>query len=439
MPNPLDTFADRHPAVTRATLTVAHVAVVTVPAATILAVTTGHTGLAIAGVFAGIGFYATGYAAAALRHLRRIREEVARARRDPLTGLPNRAVADETLADAARAGAPMTVALIDVDGLNMINSSVGHAGGDQYVAAVARRLARAVPPDGVLVRQGGDEFTLLAPGVDPQQLAVDIGAALAGPAVIAGYRLQPRASVGIAATDGAADASHARARADSAMYTAKLAGGNQILVFDPDRDPEPLLDGTRPLLRRRDINPLAETGVVWAPALGDELIPVLLAPDDLRVVAQALSSARDRWARAATEAATEAAAAPSDGSGSVNIEPTAAGYAGIAALARQQQARLTRLIDRLRPIIDAVDALGGTGHGPAAAPALSCVLLSGISAVFTPAEIEALVITAADAVYGQGDDLSSRQRELAARAYHLLHADDEDVEDDDGDDRQAAS
>jgi diguanylate cyclase (GGDEF)-like protein len=268
MSHPFETFADRHPAATGGMLTVAHLGVLTVPAATILAAITGRTGLTIVGVFAGIGLYATGYAAAALRYRHRTRQQIAQARedaaqsrRDPLTRLPNRAAADEMLADATRVGAPMTVALIDVDGLKMVNSSIGHAGGDQYLLAVARRLARAVPDGGVLVRQGGDEFALLAPGVDPQQLAVDIGAALAGPAVIAGYRLQPRASVGIAATDpaGVSGANHARARADSAMYTAKREGGNRILVFDPDRDPEPLPDGTRPAALLRTIRPTSAT------------------------------------------------------------------------------------------------------------------------------------------------------------------------------------
>jgi len=284
MPHPFENVADRHPAAARTILTVAHLGVLTVPAATILAGITGHTGLTIVAVFAGIGWYATGYAAAALRYRQRSRREVARARQDPLTGLPNRAVADAALADATSTGQPVTVALIDIDGLNMINSNVGHAGGDQYLLAVARRLARAVPRDGVLVRQGGDEFTLLAPGVDPHLLAADIGAALAGPAVIAGYRLQPRASVGIAATDpsGVAGADHARARADAAMYTAKLQGGNRILVFDPGRDPEPLPDGTRPQLRRRDNNPIAETAIAWLPASGDELVPVLLSPEPPR-------------------------------------------------------------------------------------------------------------------------------------------------------------
>lgn len=113
-------------------------------------------------------------------------------------------------------------------------------------------------------------------------------------------------------------------------------------------------------------------------------------------------------------------AAKSSEPGWLNIEPTAAGYAGIAGLARQQQTRYTRLLERLQPIVEAADALDEAGTSPAAAPAVSCVVLIGISAAFTPADLEALVITAAEAVYGQPEDLSSRQRELVARAFDLL-------------------
>ncbi len=355
MSNAFDTFAHQHPTATRRALTVAHLYVLTLPGATVLAAITGHTVLTVIGVFAAIGFYAIGYAAAAHRSTRRTREQVAQARRDPLTGLPNRAIADEMLAEATRTGAAMTVALVDIDGLHMVNTNFGHAAGDQYITTVARRLAGAVPPGGCLARQGGDEFTLLAPGVDPDQLATDIGAALAGPAVIAGSRIQPRASVGIAASGGA-DANHTRARADSALYTAKLEGGNYVRLYQPDRDPEPAPDGTRPLLRRRDINPLAAAGVAWLPAPGDDLIPLLLTLADTDIVHDALRMARDQWAQAAAQAeagAQRPETPPSSEPGWMNIEPTPAGYLGIARIAADQQARYSRLIDRLRPILRA--------------------------------------------------------------------------------------
>jgi diguanylate cyclase (GGDEF)-like protein len=244
MSHDYDTFARHRPAVVRRILTVAHLWVLTLPAATVLSTLTGHTVLTVLGALALISLYPLGYATAAIRG----RDQIAQARRDPLTGLPNRALADEMLADATRTGTPVTVALADVDGLHMMNINLGMAGGDQYLRLVAQRLARAVPAGGVLVRHGGDEFSIVAPGTDAQQLATAIGAALAGPASVGGYRVQPRASVGVAAThttdttetaDGTADAQHVRARADSALYTAKRDGGNQIRLFDPDRDPEP--------------------------------------------------------------------------------------------------------------------------------------------------------------------------------------------------------
>jgi diguanylate cyclase (GGDEF)-like protein len=286
VPTMFDERTQRHPTAARYSLTLAAFVLAN---ATVLAAFTGHTILTAVGVVALGCAYLAGQATAARRYQQRLVHEVAEARKDPLTGLANRALADEMLAAASRGGAPITVALIDVNGLHSINGNLGHAAGDQYLTLIARRLAQAVPPHGVLVRQGGDEFTLLAWNTPPQDLADRIGVALAGRAVIGGYRIQPRASVGIAATettaDGTVDAEQARARADSAMYTAKRDGGNQIRIFDPDRDAEPSRDGTRPPVRRRDINPIVEAGMAWLPTPGDELIPLLLAPDELRTVA----------------------------------------------------------------------------------------------------------------------------------------------------------
>src|SRR5207248_6115797 len=125
--NAYETFTRRHLAAVRRLLTAAHLYVLTLPAATVLAVLTGHTLLAVIGVLALNGLYATGYATAAHRG----RDQVAQARRDPLTGLPNRAPADDMLAHATRTGTPVTVALADVDGLHMINHNLGMAAGDQ--------------------------------------------------------------------------------------------------------------------------------------------------------------------------------------------------------------------------------------------------------------------------------------------------------------------
>jgi diguanylate cyclase (GGDEF)-like protein len=413
--NTFDSFARRHPTAVQRILTVAHLYVLTLPALTVLAAVTGHTVPTVVGILAMIGLYGTGYATAAHRN----RDQVAQARRDPLTGLPNRAVADHMLAHATRTGTPVTVVLADVDGLHMINRNLGMAAGDQYLRIVAHRLTHAVPAGGVLVRHGGDEFSIVAPGTHAQHLATAIGAALAGPAVIAGYRIQPRTSVGIAAThpvDRPGDANHTRARADSALYTGKRDGGNQIRVYDPDRDPEPNPDGTRPLLRRRDLNPLAAAGVAWVPAPGDDLIPLLLSVADTHTLYQGLRDARDLWTRTADASHGAQRPHPQRPTDPMTLAGDATGAGSAAARA----SRYARLVEQLTPIIDATPADGAHSDRAPNPPSMASVVLVGISAQFTPLDLEALVITAAEAVHGQREDLSSRQLDLAARAYDLL-------------------
>jgi diguanylate cyclase (GGDEF)-like protein len=98
--------------------------------------------------------------------------EVARrlARVDSLTGLANRRAFDEALtveiARAEREGLPMSVALVDVDGLKRINDRYGHLEGDRVLAQVARVLEREVRRVDRCFRWGGDEFAVLLPATD---------------------------------------------------------------------------------------------------------------------------------------------------------------------------------------------------------------------------------------------------------------------------------
>jgi diguanylate cyclase (GGDEF)-like protein len=312
------------------------------------------TVLGLAATGASLLLYSGGYLAAAWRR-RDLRRQLDAARRDPVTGLPTRAVAETALQAATTAGTRLTVALADVDGLRAVNNGLGHTAGDQLLHAVATRLARAVPAGGLAARLGGDEFVLLAPDTDPAALATAIGAALAGPATIAGHRLRPCASVGIATTNTPADARHALARADAAMYTAKDAAGNQILVFDPDRDGEPDRDGTRPLVRRRDQRPTSTDAINWTtPQPGERLVPVLWTAADLTVIHTAVAATRDRFTDAAHQA--EAGANQPDqptepaGDGAINIEPTRRGYASMAAMFGAEAAKYGRLAHRLRAL-----------------------------------------------------------------------------------------
>ena len=165
-----------------------------------------------------------------------------RATHDPLTDLPNRVLFLEhlrhALARSERSEGLVAVVFVDVDGFKPINDRFGHAVGDQLLVTVAGRLARALGPDVVVSRLGGDEYVALLEDVVHR----DDGFAAAGrarqsfsrPFPVAGRDMTITASVGLAFAAGP----HERpeelvSRADAAMYHAKRAKGG-LRVFDED-------------------------------------------------------------------------------------------------------------------------------------------------------------------------------------------------------------
>ncbi len=86
---------------------------------------------------------------------------------DQLTGLYNRRSGEQRLAQeisrAQRHGRPLTVLLIDIDGLKLVNDKHGHAAGDTLLKGFADRLQRAIRGSDLAVRLGGDEFMALLP------------------------------------------------------------------------------------------------------------------------------------------------------------------------------------------------------------------------------------------------------------------------------------
>ncbi|MFN0090860.1 MAG: diguanylate cyclase domain-containing protein [Acidimicrobiales bacterium] len=153
--------------------------------------------------------------------------------RDPLTGLPNRALfldrLEHSLAASGRSGDDLAVLFLDLDGFKEINDRYGHEAGDQVLIEVAARLAQVVRPGDTVARLGGDEFTVLCSDVGPGQ--ADVVAARLADAVRAPMRvpgvseaISPAASVGVTVIgEDEASAAALLARADEAMYRAKRA------------------------------------------------------------------------------------------------------------------------------------------------------------------------------------------------------------------------
>jgi cyclic di-GMP phosphodiesterase len=102
-------------------------------------------------------------AAASLAKERRLALTFAEARRDALTGLPNRRAFDEQLDRLLEENGdnPITVALLDVDGFKTVNDTGGHAAGDEVLATLARIFLRAVRANEHVYRIGGDEFAVV--------------------------------------------------------------------------------------------------------------------------------------------------------------------------------------------------------------------------------------------------------------------------------------
>jgi diguanylate cyclase (GGDEF)-like protein/PAS domain S-box-containing protein len=96
---------------------------------------------------------------------------------DPLTGLPNRALLFDRLAQAVRAasrgGLGVTVLYLDLDNFKTINDTRGHVVGDRVLQVVADRLSRVLRPADTVARLGGDEFAVVAEGL-PAEAAVEL-------------------------------------------------------------------------------------------------------------------------------------------------------------------------------------------------------------------------------------------------------------------------
>jgi diguanylate cyclase len=166
-----------------------------------------------------------------LRHL---------ASHDSLTGLPNRLLLDDrvaqAIAQANRQGHEFALLVVDLDRFKLINDSLGHRAGDDLLREVAQRLKSAVRAVDTTARLGGDEFVILVDGPVTRAEAVAIGRRaidVMRPAMrLLGIDVHISPSIGIAFYPGdGATVDTLLARADAAMYTAKDRGRNNVRCY----------------------------------------------------------------------------------------------------------------------------------------------------------------------------------------------------------------
>jgi diguanylate cyclase (GGDEF)-like protein len=159
---------------------------------------------------------------------------------DQLTGLPNRRFLTAQLAEIEQSGVPLAVMVIDADDFKQVNDHHGHAVGDVVLKEMADRLKAAVGEDGFCARVGGDEFALVitaasAAALPLHLLAVGerVRAAMNAPVEHEGKVLAITGSIGGAVRDAhVSDLVELFHNADRALYAAKAAGRNCLVIFD---------------------------------------------------------------------------------------------------------------------------------------------------------------------------------------------------------------
>jgi len=163
---------------------------------------------------------------------------------DPLTGLANRVVLADRMAQALtradRNQQRVAICYMDLDGFKPVNDRYGHKAGDRVLVEIARRLQETIRANDTVARLGGDEFVLLLTDLDSsaegEQILARVLEQVAQPCDVA-----PDASVSVSASLGVAyypdhenDPDILLRHADQAMYQAKQHGRSCIHVFDPD-------------------------------------------------------------------------------------------------------------------------------------------------------------------------------------------------------------
>ncbi len=161
---------------------------------------------------------------------------------DALTGLPNRRRFHEMLSQAVDGAVAdptqsYAVMFLDFDRFKLINDSLGHSAGDEFLVQVSHRIRECLRPQDVVARLGGDEFAVLVRQLEHERSAVNLAdrlmEALRRPFLVADTELMTSASIGITFSAlGYTNPEDVLRDADTAMYKAKGAGKARYALFD---------------------------------------------------------------------------------------------------------------------------------------------------------------------------------------------------------------
>jgi diguanylate cyclase (GGDEF)-like protein len=172
-----------------------------------------------------------------------LEEQTRRALTDSLTGLYNRGffwdALQRQIAASGRTGEVFCVILFDLDHFKAVNDTYGHDAGDVVLQQTAAVLLRSIRASDVAVRHGGEEFAVLLPDTDVRtaaERAEDIRRALERHEIVQGpHRIRVTASFGVVQSSADTDSGALVKAVDEAMYAAKAAGRNRVVVDLPEQ------------------------------------------------------------------------------------------------------------------------------------------------------------------------------------------------------------
>ena len=168
--------------------------------------------------------------------------EVALYNIDALTGVPGRLQMLEKLREnrefVVRGVHPCTIAMLDIDKFKTVNDSHGHPAGDHVLVAIANYARSHLRPYDLIFRYGGEEFLICMPDTDIEtgreicdRLRSELGSL--SHQAIGAENFRVTVSIGVAGLSADYSVEEAVNRADQALLSAKSAGRNRVLVWDP--------------------------------------------------------------------------------------------------------------------------------------------------------------------------------------------------------------